>query len=225
MTDQVWDSKFRFAGLPTGTRVARMLLKRNIESYVTIDGQVTNVVFFGQLQTCKYCSEFVHNGISCVQNKKLLVQKTYANVAKQTVTNPSAAKPTATKQKTPFSKLFRSKSKETKQQSQNQPTKMTAAESAVAAPKQTMPITSDQTTSSSPLTKTNVAEKSGSLMAPPAAPQSVQTASRMTTRQASDGNETDISSASTSSKRRCGRPPGKKLRHNHDDDVNAELDD
>lgn len=99
--EEVWDEKHLFAGLPTGVRVARMVVKRNIASYVTIDSETTHLAYYGQQQTCKYCSEFAHNGVSCVQNKKLLVQKlaastaSYADVAKtqqSTRTKPLAAK-------------------------------------------------------------------------------------------------------------------------------------
>lgn len=106
ITEQVWDSKYRFAGLPNGVRIVRMMVKRNIASYVTIDGQTTNVLYFGQLQTCRYCSEFVHNGISCVQNKKLLVQKTYANVAKEAGAHGSTPRPSTSNPKPTFAKLF-----------------------------------------------------------------------------------------------------------------------
>nr|XP_029709429.1 uncharacterized protein LOC115255434 [Aedes albopictus] len=58
-----------------------MIVKRNIASYVTIDSESTHLTYYGQHQTCRYCSEFVHNGVSCVQNKKLLVQKLAANNA------------------------------------------------------------------------------------------------------------------------------------------------
>lgn len=72
-----------FPGISTGVRVAKMTVKQNIESWVTIDGEVTNVSYFGQLQTCRHCREYIHVGATCVQNKKLLVQKSYADAAKQ----------------------------------------------------------------------------------------------------------------------------------------------
>lgn len=89
--EQMWGENYRFGGYPTGVRSAKMVVKRNIPSYVTIDGETTNVSFFGQQLTCRHCIESAHSGISCIQNKKLLVQKlsadqnskSYANVARQ----------------------------------------------------------------------------------------------------------------------------------------------
>lgn len=92
-----WDSKFAFGDIPTGIRVVRMVVKKNIPSVITIDGETTCVSYTGQLHTCRHCNELAHNGVSCIQNKKLLLQKlhadkiSYANVAKQS--NPP--KPTA----------------------------------------------------------------------------------------------------------------------------------
>lgn len=100
--EELWDEKHLFAGLPSGIRVVRMVVKKNIASYVTIDSEMTNLVYYGQQQTCRYCSEYVHNGVSCVQNKKLLVQKLAANsVSYADVTkNPQSGrmKPHAAKQ-------------------------------------------------------------------------------------------------------------------------------
>lgn len=236
VTEQVWDSKYRFAGRPTGARIVRMMLQRNIESYVTIDGQSTNVTYSGQLQTCRHCGEFVHNGISCVQNKKLLVQKTYANVAKETgpkpigpspigpnpigpnptAPKPNATKPTATKEKSPLVKPFGPKPVETNQQRKNPPSQQPSVQPTLAAPK-----SPKQNPIASKLAKTNQSEQNATLMAPPALINSV---SRMVTRQTTDGNETDGSSASGSSKRRSGRPPGKKQRQHYDGDASEEVD-
>lgn len=77
--EEVWDDKHFFRGLPTGVRIVRMTVKTNIPSYVIIDGEKTLVSYYGQQQTCRHCSESIHNGVSCVQNKKLLVQKLAAN--------------------------------------------------------------------------------------------------------------------------------------------------
>lgn len=103
--EEFWDEKHLFAGLPSGVRVARMVVRKNIASYVTIDSEMTHVAYYGQHQTCKYCSEYVHNGVSCVQNKKLLVQKLATNsvsYAEATKTQqPSRIKPLATKQFVP----------------------------------------------------------------------------------------------------------------------------
>lgn len=235
ITEQVWDSKYRFAGLPNGVRIVRMMVKRNIASYVTIDGQTTNVLYFGQLQTCRYCSEFVHNGISCVQNKKLLVQKTYANVAKEAGAHGSTPKPSTSNPKPTFAKLFVPKPGEAKQSSQS--VKRSGASGiALAAQKASKQTPADQqntrfvgapetvfaTPQPNPVTKPNPLEQN--TPASPLVPkQNLLPATRMATRQTpSDGNETDASTASSSSRRRHGRPPGKKLRHG--DDVNEESD-
>lgn len=90
--EQMWSDQYTFGGTSTGVWVTRMIVKRNIPSYVTIDGETTYLSYYGQLQSCKHCGENVHNGASCVQNKKLLIQKmtadstakqSYANVAKK----------------------------------------------------------------------------------------------------------------------------------------------
>lgn len=97
--EQLWGEQYLFGGCPTGVRVARMLVKRNIPSYVTIDGEMTNISYYGQRITCKHCSEFTHSGISCIQNKKLVMQKlaadqSYANVARRSAAAKSAPKQT-----------------------------------------------------------------------------------------------------------------------------------
>lgn len=97
--EQMWTDQYTFGGVSTGVWIARMVVKRNIPSYVTIDGETTFLSYYGQLQSCKHCGEYVHNGASCVQNKKLLIQKmsadtttkqSYANVARKPM-KPSAA--------------------------------------------------------------------------------------------------------------------------------------
>lgn len=96
----MWGEKFAYDGFPSGIWVAKMKVKQNIPSYVVIDGELTALSYYGQKQTCKHCQDYAHNGISCVENKKLLVQKTYADAAKQA---PSGAKSSTreTKQKQP----------------------------------------------------------------------------------------------------------------------------
>lgn len=84
LQELMWGESFEFGGIPLGIWSARMLVRQNIDSWVTIDGQQAYIGYKGQLQSCKYCKEQAHSGISCVQNKKLLVQKSYANVTKQT---------------------------------------------------------------------------------------------------------------------------------------------
>ena len=70
-----------YEGVSLGIWSVRMVVKHNIDSWVTIDGAQAYVTYKGQLQSCRHCHEQTHTGISCVQNKKLLVQKSYLNVA------------------------------------------------------------------------------------------------------------------------------------------------
>lgn len=96
--DLLWDERSAFGGVKTGVRIARMVVKKNIPSLVSILGEETAVSYKGQRQTCLHCQEFVHVGIPCVQNKKLLVQKlaadqSYASVAKQLAMAKQSAKP------------------------------------------------------------------------------------------------------------------------------------
>lgn len=93
-----WGEGYEFGGVPLGIWSARMVLKHNIDSWVTIDGEQAYIQYKGQLQSCRYCHEQAHSGISCVQNKKLLVQKSYANVAKQLPPRQHQRKPTGAKQ-------------------------------------------------------------------------------------------------------------------------------
>lgn len=88
------DEHFQFPSISTGVRIAKMIVKKNIESWVFIDGESTFLSYYGQHQTCRHCREFIHIGASCVQNKKLLIQKSYADAAKQSVAK-TIAKPVA----------------------------------------------------------------------------------------------------------------------------------
>lgn len=75
----VWTDDYEFAGLPTGIRQVKMILKHPIKSFICICGESTYVTYPGQRPTCKHCGEYTHTGIPCVQNKKLLVQKASVN--------------------------------------------------------------------------------------------------------------------------------------------------
>lgn len=75
----VWGDDYEFSGLPSGIRLVRMILKHQIKSYINIEGENTYVTYSGQRATCRHCGEYVHIGIPCVQNKKLLVQKVSVN--------------------------------------------------------------------------------------------------------------------------------------------------
>lgn len=188
--DLLWDERSPFGGVKTGVRIARMVVKRNIPSLVTIRGEDTAVGYKGQRQTCLHCQEFVHVGIPCVQNKKLLVQKlaadqSYANVTKQ---QPSV-KPNDHRQNTQANILRQSTSTNTSQSTTNQmpPPASKSAGAGVQAVVHTQP-------SPTPI---------GSF----------------TSLRKADGNETDSSQTScqSSSSRKLrshGRssPPGKKMR-------------
>ena len=75
----LWSDKHHFPGLSSGIRLVRMVLREPIKSYITIDGESTLVTYPKQRQTCRHCGEYLHTGISCVQNKKLLAQKAGLN--------------------------------------------------------------------------------------------------------------------------------------------------
>lgn len=74
-----WSDKYAFDEIPSGIRLVKMILKHPIKSYVTVEGETTYVTYFGQKHTCRHCHEYIHSGIPCTQNKKLLVQKASVN--------------------------------------------------------------------------------------------------------------------------------------------------
>ena len=73
--DVVWSESFRYKGVATGVRVAKVVLRRHIKSFVTILGETTMISYRTQPQTCRHCHNQIHPGSSCVENKKLLTQK------------------------------------------------------------------------------------------------------------------------------------------------------
>lgn len=199
--DLLWDERSAFAGVKTGVRIARMVVKKNIPSLVTIQGEDTGVGYKGQRQTCLHCQEYVHVGIPCVQNKKLLVQKlvaeqSYANVAKQPAKpNNPPSKPAAPNTRTPSAS----------RQSTNKQANDTRA--AAELQKCTMPPPATSVTNQQ---KTSTGEPVISIK-PLAIPIGTTNISRK-----NDGNETDSSQSSQSSRRTRSRrsPPGKKMRTN-----------
>lgn len=195
--EEVWDEKHLFAGLPTGVRVVRMIVRKNIPSYVTIDCETTLVAYYGQQQSCRHCSESVHNGVSCVQNKKLLLQKlatrstSYADVAKNP--KPSRTKVSAPKPATPSAV-------------QAQPISSSPAPSTSGImPPPAVPTQHDTGAENNPATTTQMRESEKDLWV------------RVTRRSGkkTDGNETDSSTSSRSSQK---RPLGKKMRCDEDND-------
>lgn len=75
----LWSDKHHFPGSPTGKWQVMMVLREHIKSYISIEGESTWVTYPKQRQTCRHCAEYMHIGISCVQNKKLLAQKISVN--------------------------------------------------------------------------------------------------------------------------------------------------
>lgn len=201
--DLLWDERTAFGGIKTGVRVARMVVKKNIPSLVTIQGEDTAVAYKGQRQTCLHCQEFVHVGIPCVQNKKLLVQKlaadqSYATVAKQPALPPKPVKPN-----NPPPKL---------QPSQVHP--ISTANEPVVKAKEKRTTTAQQKSTMPPPAAKSVGAQPVVLLTPLSTPMT----SFVTTCN-TDGNDTDSSQTSTSSinsrhQRSRRSPPGKKMRPN-----------
>lgn len=215
-----WGEGFDFGGIPIGIWAVRMIVKRNIDSWVTIDGEQAFVVYRGQLQSCRHCKEQTHTGISCVQNKKLLLQKSYANVAKGTTSRSQTKSSTGTKSVN-------------KRLNPTAPPLLTS----VAFPELTRPV--DTTTHSSSQPAADAArsclqpergQRSSPIQVPSQAGELRSTSlpvdelfrkpTIMTRAQSrsGNGNETDESSTSTSNRRARIRPPGKKPRRNSEDD-------
>lgn len=197
-----------------------MIIKKNIPSLVNIDGETTFVSYNGQNQTCRHCNESAHSGISCIQNKKLQVQKLqadqllYSNVTKQ-----------STDRKQNNSKISAPKTHDT------QPTTSKGQK----PPKQgSSTIRNIETTKS---TERQMHQKEAqTLMPPPSSDQTneikrTSSAPPLTTKTSEQGSEenqnynddqeTDDSSTSNNSgKRPRGRPPGKKMRHESESNTN-----
>lgn len=216
----MWDDKYLFGGIPTGVRVVRMMVHENIPSFVTIDGETTSLFYFGQQQTCKHCSEFVHNGITCVQNKKLLVQKSYANVTKQTLSKPGRQKQSGPKPTEPKVSTVRGPTNTTKDpKSQNAQSLAESTPESLAMP--------PPATANTSKTRKQLHSETDFPPLPPLKSLDVPAENSLlcvsTRRPASpDGieNETDESSTSASSRRSRRRPPGKKPRNDLSENTN-----
>lgn len=223
--EELWDKRYPLAGLPSGVRVAKMLVRQNIPSLVIIDGETTIVTYHGQKQTCRHCGEFVHNGITRIGNKKLLVQKliadqSYAGVAKRVPNSkPSQPKPTASKisaeSKTSAPKPSQTKPSTSSEHSllmpppssQDAPARPPPPQDAGARPPLSQEATARQkpsTSSSEVGIKINVSKQLPN----------ADTARKMCS---SEEHDTDGSSTSTNSRKLRERPPGKKMRHDSDD--------
>lgn len=55
-----WGETNECEGISLGIWSVRMLVHRNIDSWVTIDGEQAFVVYKGQLQSCRHCKEQTH---------------------------------------------------------------------------------------------------------------------------------------------------------------------
>lgn len=216
-----WDSKYTFGDIPTGIRVVRMVVKKNIPSIITVDGETTCVSYFGQMHTCRHCNEPVHNGVTCIQNKKLLLQKlqadkvSYANVTKHGESTEPAEKSTGgtsrratTNTASDLTTNKRSTSaSSTASTSKAKPTHLKQSE---PMPPPSLPV---PTTSS-----TRADMEFPSLSKPP-----TRAAAIVNSQQRNDEHESDSSTSSNSGRRLRDRPPGKKMRHDNIDNNNTQI--
>ncbi|KAL9704123.1 hypothetical protein quinque_007641 [Culex quinquefasciatus] len=73
--DLVWGDSFAFKDVYSGIRVAKMTLKKDIKSFVTIQLEQTLITYRGQPRTCRHCGRTSHPGMTCTDNKELEGQK------------------------------------------------------------------------------------------------------------------------------------------------------
>ncbi|XP_055630057.1 uncharacterized protein LOC129771781 [Toxorhynchites rutilus septentrionalis] len=214
--DLLWDDRFsEFGGVKTGVRVARMIVTKNIPSLVTIQGEETALRYKGQRQTCLHCHEFVHIGIPCVQNKKLLVQKLAADQSYASVTKSKPSEPLQNKQTNPSKPTKGPRTIGLNDIAGQHPSLLGVSEMQTPVPnkKHTMPPPATPATMK-PSTSQAVIQLS---------PISVPNA--ITSHRRPDGNETDCSQTSqtsNNSRRSRRQPPGKKMRHSGEDTITAE---
>lgn len=234
--DLTWDGKYRFEGISTGVRIARMIVKRNIPSVVTIDGESTCISYNGQIPTCRHCGESIHNGIPCIQNKKLLVQKLAADQAKPSYANVAKQSSAPKKATSHLSRATRSSSSSsashTPTQQSIRPTTTSPAKAVASTNSESVDksSTNQQTHPNSTVTNRKI-EPNTFLMPPPAFPSTSKANQleesahhpRTEDSQRSDGHETDESSTSNNSLRRSRRGPyAKKMRHQAENDTTIE---
>jgi hypothetical protein len=67
--DEVWGENFAFKGIKTGDRIVRIVLRKNIPSFVTINGETAYVTYSNQILTCRWCAQKLHFGMTCTENK------------------------------------------------------------------------------------------------------------------------------------------------------------
>lgn len=216
----MWDSKYMFDGFPTGVRLVRMIVKKNIPSTVTIDSETTCVSYNGQQHTCRHCSEVIHNGISCIQNKKLLIQKldadqskpSYANVAKQATPKVNVSKQSGSRSLSSSGANTRASNVQAGASNEvttdNSSSQTNTGEATTLSPV-VLPASPAQTVPTVTIPKDLFKKPQHTSRS-----ESVISTSGENSRH--DGNETDESTSSNSSRRLRGRPHAKKLRHDHD---------
>lgn len=88
--EQVWGENFAFKGVSSGVRVAKVILRRHIKSFVTISDEETLISYRNQPQFCRHCTNPSHPGSTCVENKKLLGQKVDLNNRLKAAQNKSS---------------------------------------------------------------------------------------------------------------------------------------
>lgn len=214
--DQLGDDQ-EFAGAYTGIRIAKMVVKQNIPSWVTINGELTQLSFFGQRQTCRHCYDFLHVGVGCVQNKKLLVQKTYADAAKQ----PAKPQPSKTKLPPPptVPKLLSADGKKKQLAGPSKPSKDKSTDEKPAGIPDKTAATVDKNCSQflKPLPPAEPQECSQSQPLPAGGEEMINLAAESK----SDGNETDSSTTSRRSKRNKNKR--QKYNENQQEEEEEEL--
>jgi flagellar biosynthesis GTPase FlhF len=68
--DEVWGDGLAYKGIKNGVRIVRMVLKRSIPSYITVNGEVTYVTYLNQPPTCRWCNNSLHFGMKCSENRQ-----------------------------------------------------------------------------------------------------------------------------------------------------------
>lgn len=72
----VWGPTFAYKGVPSGVRVATMTLRRHIKSFISMFGEHTKISYKNQPQSCRHCSQLLHPGKTCTDNKKIIKNDT-----------------------------------------------------------------------------------------------------------------------------------------------------
>lgn len=208
-----WDSKFQFGTISTGVRVVRMVVKKNIPTIVTLDTETTCVSYVGQLQTCRHCNEQVHNGITCIQNKKLLLQKLHADKSSYVSVVKQSTMSKDTSHKTSNNMPRRTLTKATAGQQVTNPRNANSPSPPTSStnPNDLMPPP--------PLSTLTVPATHAESDFPPLRHKQHPATNEQ---RYADENDTDSSTTSTNSRRLRNRPPGKKMRTNDELNLNDE---